>query len=210
LSAGGSGGSNGFDTTYNGATITAGTDGAAINGHIVSEGARPTTIGGTMYSVNSNGQVVAGSSATFGGSSGFAGTTTLNGEVISALSNGVAVDGHTINDGASATTIDGRMYSVDSNGDLIVASSTTLGRSHDPQVSGLMGALMSVAAAEDAKTTDRSSSADSTNPVDPGSSESGGQGPSDPVAGTSNAGSTTTLSRLLLAGAAMVFVVYRM
>lgn len=139
--------SQNFATIFQGQTISSVSGGIVINGQTLTNGASPTTIAGVEYSAGSNGELVVADSTTMGGSSGFIGTTIVNGEVISSVSNGVVVDGRTLTAGEAATTIDGEVYSVNSNGQLVVASSTTLGGA-EVQMNGLLGAMMSLAAGE--------------------------------------------------------------
>jgi hypothetical protein len=82
--------------------------------------------------------------------------TTVDGHVITALQSGAVVDGTTITQGGAAKTIEGTVYSINAQGQLVVAGSTTLGQN---SLGGLMAAVETAAAAMSGSTATTSSPA---------------------------------------------------
>ncbi|KAK5739444.1 hypothetical protein LTR17_005349 [Elasticomyces elasticus] len=111
--------------------------------------------------------------------------TTLGGHTISAVSAGVVVDGTTVTASGLAQTIHGTVYSVNSDGALVVAGSSTLGIGG---FDGLIGAVLTAADAMDASVTASSSGPQSSSTRLVGSASMPGLVPS----ATATASSTTS------------------
>lgn len=122
-----------------------------IGGQTLSAGGAAVTQNGATYSqlasggsvvVASNGVTTTVAATAFGGA-GSNQVTTVNGQTVSQISNGVVIGGTTLTNGASAATISGVVYSAASDGQLVVGSQTTL---NQPQSSNiLLDAIASVA-----------------------------------------------------------------
>ena len=131
-------------------------------------------------------------------------TTAADGRIFSAAPGGVAVDGHLVSAGASATTISGAAYSIDSSGQLVVKGSTTLIR--NVRVEGttdldkLLGAVMSEATVISQKST----AVDQISSVDHASET--GYSSAGPITQTgSNEAGLVTFSRLILCGILLLY-----
>lgn len=112
-------------TTIAGHAITAAPNAVAIAGNTLSPGAPGTTIDGTVLSLDPAGQFVVGSKTialTTNVSETM--TTTIAGQAITAVPNGITVAGITLSPGAFGTTLDGTLLSLDTARQLIIGSKT--------------------------------------------------------------------------------------
>ena len=112
-------------TTIAGQAITAAPDAVAIAGNILSPGGPGTTIDGTILSLDTAGQFVVGSKIIpFASKIPEKMTTTIGGQVITAVSNGIAIAGTTLSPGAPGMTVDGTWLSLDTASQLVLGSKT--------------------------------------------------------------------------------------
>jgi len=145
------------------------TSGVAINGRTLTAGGSALIMGGATYSALPSGagiQVISsGKTSTYGANPGGSAitlgngqqativpvdsnpgfVTTVHGQTISEFSNGVIIDGITVTKGGSLLIIHGTAYSVNSDGQLMIAESSTLGG--DEEFDSLTGAIETAASA---------------------------------------------------------------
>ena len=130
-------------TTIGGQVITAAPDKIAIAGTALTPGASGITVGGTLVSFNTAGQLIVGAKTMTlpSGDTGFGGlimgghggvssevadpiTTTIDGQVITAGPTALVMAGTTLTPGAPGFTIDGTVLSLNTAAQLVVGSKT--------------------------------------------------------------------------------------
>ena len=130
----GSASPNSIVTTIGGQVITATPNKIAIRSTALTPGAPGITVGGTLVSLNTAGQLLVGSKtiALPNGSTGLRAptevadliTTTIDGQVITAGPTALVMAGTTLTSGAPGFTIDGTLVSLDTAAQLVIGSKT--------------------------------------------------------------------------------------
>ena len=143
-------------TTIGGQVITATPDKIAIGSTALTPGAPGVTVGGTLISLNTAGQLLVGSKtiALPNGSTRFGAPTevadliigTIDGQVITAGPTALVMAGTTLTPGAPGFTIDGTLVSLDTAAQLVIGSKTiplqNENGSSSEQTAGLGGLIM--------------------------------------------------------------------
>ena len=132
-------------TTIAGQAITAASDSVVIADKTLIPGAPGTKIDGTMLSLDTSGNFIAGSK-TIPLKSTVPEISNIAGQMITAISNDIAVAGITLRPGASGITLSGTLISLDTASQLIVGSKTITLPSGDTGLEGLIMGGLDVAA----------------------------------------------------------------
>lgn len=155
---------NSIITTIGGQVITAAPDKIAIAGTALAPGASGVTVGGTLVSLNTAGQLVVGSKTMTlpSGDTGLEGlimggiggespevadpiTTTIDGHVITAEPTALVMAGTTLTPGAPGFTIDGTVVSLNTAAQLVVGTKTIQlegSAGSNGETAGLGGSIM--------------------------------------------------------------------
>ena len=137
-------------TTVAGKVITAAPNAVTIAGTVLAPGAPGVMLGGTLLSLNTASQLIIGPKtiplrSTFPDSI----TTTIGGQVITALANKVSIGGAALTPGASGVTMGGTLVSLNTAGQLVIGSKTIALQSGSTDLGEwIMGGLSPVASSE--------------------------------------------------------------
>ncbi len=139
-------------TTVAGQAITAAPSGIAVAGITLKPGAPGTTLDRTLLSLDTANQLIIGSKTIpLLSASSNSIITTIDGQIITAAANRIAIAGNTLTPGASGVTVDGTLISLNAATQLIVGSEIITFKSGTTGLGRLiMGGLGAVASSKEA------------------------------------------------------------